>query len=385
MTTAAVTNAFVAGNTIIASQVNQNFADVLTFLNTTGVNVFQPASITAPALAFDAVTTNAILDQNITQGKLAAGVIAMPVGSVLDHAGRSAPPLFLLAAGQAVSRTTYAALFAAIVDTLGVVTVTLASPGVWTRVAHGLVIGDPVFVTTTGILPTGVSANTTYFVMTTPTVDTFTLGTTRTVTLSTGVAVVSVAVNTSVSQSGVHTLMAAPHGITNSTTFNVPDYRGRRSIAPDNMGGSVAGRTTGNANIGIGAGEQFHSLVTAELSNHVHSVGPHAHTMGNHVHDLSGHTHVYGGINTGTDSGNYSGGNLIQNGAGQQKTHFHFIPSTNTGGGSTNSGGPTNNNTDNSTAFNSASPSDPGAVVNGAGHNNMSPYLTALKIIFAGV
>ena len=45
---------------------------------------------------------------------------AMPTGAVLSHAGASAPSGWLLCYGQAVSRTTYAALFAVIGTTYGV-------------------------------------------------------------------------------------------------------------------------------------------------------------------------------------------------------------------------------------------------------------------------
>lgn len=43
----------------------------------------------------------------------------MPIGTILDYAGSSAPSYFLLCYGQAISRTTYAALFAVIGVTYG--------------------------------------------------------------------------------------------------------------------------------------------------------------------------------------------------------------------------------------------------------------------------
>jgi hypothetical protein len=54
MTTCAVTNSFTPATTIVASQVNQNFTDLLTFLNTTGVNVYQAASIANAAISASA-------------------------------------------------------------------------------------------------------------------------------------------------------------------------------------------------------------------------------------------------------------------------------------------------------------------------------------------
>lgn len=82
--------------------------------------------------------------------------------------------------------------------TIGTFTVTIASPAVFSRTAHGLVAGDIVSFTTTGALPTGLTANTPYFVIATGlTADNFQVSTTR------GGA----AVNTSGSQSGTHTLI----------------------------------------------------------------------------------------------------------------------------------------------------------------------------------
>ena len=76
------------------------------------------------------------------------------------------------------------------------VTITLATPGVISWTAHGFVADDPVSFTTTGTLPTGITASTTYYVLSTGlTADTFRIAATPGGT----------AINTSVSQSGVHT------------------------------------------------------------------------------------------------------------------------------------------------------------------------------------
>lgn len=84
--------------------------------------------------------------------------------------------------------------------TIGTATITIASPGVVTFASHGLTANDIVKFTTTGTLPTGIVAGTTYFVSATGlTTNTFsisaTLGGTR--------------INTTGSQSGVHTLYKA--------------------------------------------------------------------------------------------------------------------------------------------------------------------------------
>ena len=76
-------------------------------------------------------------------------------------------------------------------------TMTIASPAVVTLTAHGLLAGDKIYFTTTGALPTGVTANTAYYVISAGlATDTFRFSAT-----SGGSAV-----DTSGSQSGVHTL-----------------------------------------------------------------------------------------------------------------------------------------------------------------------------------
>lgn len=89
-------------------------------------------------------------------------------------------------------------------------TVTIASPGVFSATAHGLVAGSRVRFTTTGALPTGLTAGTEYYVISAGlTADAFEVSTT-----SGGSAV-----NTSGSQSGVHTLYKPPGA---TTQLSVP-------------------------------------------------------------------------------------------------------------------------------------------------------------------
>lgn len=80
---------------------------------------------------------------------------------------------------------------------LGTFTVTIASPGVFTKTAHGLAVGDEVYFTTTGALPTGLTASTKYYVVAGGfTVDAFEVSATSGGT----------AITTSGSQSGTHSL-----------------------------------------------------------------------------------------------------------------------------------------------------------------------------------
>lgn len=65
-----------------------------------------------------------------------------------------------------------------------------------------------------------------------------------------------------------------------STTFNLPDMRGRIPVCLDNMGGSTANRLSNGASGGLAAvrhtlggagGEDAHTVTTAEMPSHLHS------------------------------------------------------------------------------------------------------------------
>lgn len=89
------------------------------------------------------------------------------------------------------------------------VTVTIATPAVMTWTSHGLVSGQKIQLTTTGALPTGLSANTTYWVTVTG-VNTFNLST------SLANAQAGTLIATSGSQSGTHTAVAFSITIANN-------------------------------------------------------------------------------------------------------------------------------------------------------------------------
>jgi microcystin-dependent protein len=186
--------------------------------------------------------------------------LATFTGALIPTSRRSAPSGWLLCNGSAVSRATYADLFTAIVPT-GTFTVTIATPAVFTKVAHTLVEGDIVHFTTTGALPTGLATNTDYYIISTGlTTDTFQVSTTRSGT----------AVNTTGSQSGTHTFFATNYGKGDgSTTFNLPDLRGKTVYGYD-----VSDVNFSSINVPkTYVGEKTHVLTVAELAAHTHT-GP---------------------------------------------------------------------------------------------------------------
>jgi microcystin-dependent protein len=142
-----------------------------------------PIGAVVPSLSTQNLMWQSTADNNTSNpdagGANWTGVGYMPTGGMIPFAGSTAPPGYLLCYGQAVSRTTYAALFAVI------------------GVAYG--VGD------------------------------------------------------------------------GSTTFNVPDIRGRTVYGPDAMGGTPANRITAagggfSAVIGAGGGSQNETLTQAQMA-----------------------------------------------------------------------------------------------------------------------
>jgi hypothetical protein len=92
------------------------------------------------------------------------------------------------------------------------VTMTIASPGVVSFTGHGLQPGSGIVFSTTGALPTGVTAGTRYYVISAGlSDDTFRFAATQG----------GSAINTSGSQSGVHTLVSAPALPTSYTQYRL--------------------------------------------------------------------------------------------------------------------------------------------------------------------
>ena len=95
-----------------------------------------------------------------------------------------------------------------------------------------------------------------------------------------------------------------------STTFNVPDMRGRTAVALDNMGGSSANRITGAwaDSLGGADGEETHTLTEAEIAAHTHDM---AYTAATNTTATGGFTRVTGlgsGLNIGASASAGGGG-----------------------------------------------------------------------------
>lgn len=169
---------------------------------------------------------------------------------IFEHAGFDEPAGFKWANGQALGRTAYARLFASLTkEVTGTTTNSSVSvTGVSADLTASVAIGMP-------ISGTNIQAGTTVA----------------------GITVNTITLSLAATASATSTLTIAPHGVGDgSTTFNVPDRRGRVGVGRDNMGGSAASRMTtagGGVNgilLGHAAGGETHTLTAAQIPAHAH-------------------------------------------------------------------------------------------------------------------
>ncbi len=213
---------------------------------------WQPTSV-AKGTAYNldlGTTAGTVLEGNWLQGIL-------PSGMIVVYAWFTAPTNYLLCDGAAVSRTTYATLFAAINPSLGTATMSIASPCVVSLTAHGLVLDDIIYFTTTWALPTGLAINTRYYVISAGlTANAFQISATTW----------GSAINTTWTQSWVHTLRRSPYWVGDgTTTFNTPNLKGSVVVGVDTS------QTEFNA-VGETGGEKTHTMTTGEMVAHTHQM-----------------------------------------------------------------------------------------------------------------
>lgn len=191
-------------------------------------------NLLAKRIGLDGVTTI----QELTNFMSVASAGAQQPGEICFFAQNTAPDGFLKANGAAISRTTYANLFAALVKQ-STAAISIATPGVVTWNSHGRSANDPIKFTTAGALPTGLIVGTTYYVVgASITTNTFQLS----------AAPGGAAIATSGTQSGTHTAINAPWGNGDgSTTFNVPELRGEFLRGWDDARGVDVARAFGSS------------------------------------------------------------------------------------------------------------------------------------------
>lgn len=144
----------------------------------------------------------------------ATGLKSSTVGEIFDWAMDNDPDYGILCNGATLTSTLYADLFNKLVKS-GTVTMAIGTPGVFTWANHGLSVGSPVRLKTTGNLLTGVAVSTTYYVIAAGlATNVFQLSTTR------GGSAIAL----TGTQTGVHTAIHAPYGCADDlSTFNVPN------------------------------------------------------------------------------------------------------------------------------------------------------------------
>lgn len=113
MATLNITNTFTNGTAANATEVNQNFTDVKTFVEGSLVHADGTVQAGSSAIATNAIVEAKIAAGAVTEAKLASALIQLltPTGSISQYGGASAPTGWLLCDGQELSIASYTALY----------------------------------------------------------------------------------------------------------------------------------------------------------------------------------------------------------------------------------------------------------------------------------
>jgi len=142
-------------------------------------------------------------------------------GAIMQYAGITAPPGYLICNGSQVLRSTYSTLFNILNPNIGTVSIEVGVNTTITKNNHGLATGDKIYFTSTGTLP--LPGNMIFYASVVNS-NSFRLAT-SVLNLTNGV-LESTSVATP--QSGVHSMFRSPYGNGDgSITFHLPDFRGR--------------------------------------------------------------------------------------------------------------------------------------------------------------
>jgi microcystin-dependent protein len=174
--------------------------------------------------------------------------IKIPIGAIQSFSGFSSPAGWLFCDGTAYSRTIYAALFNTIsISTTG--NTTISNPTI-TNIPSttNMDVGMP-------ISGTNIQSNTKIL----------------TINSSTSLTMDK---NATASGTGI-SFVVAPYGVGDgSTTFNIPDLKGRASIGKGTNG------TLTKRVLGVGGGDEKITLTINQITSHNHAIA-----VGNHTHN----------------------------------------------------------------------------------------------------
>ena len=322
---------------------------------------------------------------DIALGTISAGAFTELTGVVKPYAGIDLPSGFLWCDGSAVSRATYSTLFAAVSKTT--TGTTTSGSATIASVADNLTTLGLVGATVEG---SGVQSGS--------------------VILSVTSSSITLDKTCTANAAGV-SLRIFPFGAGNgSTTFNVPDLRGRVPAGRDGMGGSAASRLTSagsgidGANLGKTGGAETVTLSTSQIPAHNHTASSSTSvsssttlsTDGAHTHTASGSTSGSLSVtltaltlkcSTGVDNGDFSTpGNVAQ---GDTSTTANrpgaFVSGTGTTSGSLTVSATTDSQGSHTHTATTTSTATTTTTVNNAGgglaHNNAQPTAVINYII----